>query len=762
MINIDRIEKELEAVAIDRKAAGSAAENIDQWLTNALYKEYIPYIEHLVEGKKWKLLLDCFWRMIPFGTAGRRGAVGVGPNRINPITIGLSVQGHCRYLKELNRDQDELKVVIAYDVREFFDFRGHYRGINGPLKNLTSVELAKVAAEIYAGNGISCYTIGPLSDEGGAVRCRDNYISTPELSFLIREMKAGGGINISASHNHPDDNGGKFYNSGGGQEVPPNDEKLLTMVQQVKEIKSMPYKEARAEGLINFVPAGLHKKYIEINKELSLTESRSARIAYSPLCGTGMTTVYESLTGLGFSVELVKEQAAYDGSFKSIANKIANPEVPESLDKLLALAKKKNCDVGFATDPDADRLGFIAAKADGNFLFLNGNELGVILLQSIISSRKKRNMLPAKGIFINTLVTSGLQRKIAKTNGLQVVGDLMVGFKYMGNVMNALEKEGRFPADGRSYGKDSVTGSIKDFIFTCEEAYGYLLSPYVRDKDACGAAVHLAGFAGELKDQNKTFEEYLRDIYRVYGYFRNDVRSLVMEGIDGLMNIGKIQSVLRENPPSHIGGYPVISFLDQQKIGGPVKGSTDMANRNVLLFNLKGKGDEPIRVLVRPSGTEPKTKIYVEVPSESSMGGTLEDADFHKLSAISDDKLDGIIKDTNETARHIGNEFLKYCLGPGVLGSVFGEIAEELPLISDLVAVNKKVLICNRLMPDLLKAAKEDYLNRSWIDDNLKVMGVNSVNFIKDAVLLFLKNRMEQGDLSFEAYKKSLKNFNYL
>jgi len=716
-----------------------ALANLDHWIADPRLGGYQPYIDHMIDGGRWGLLLDSFWRMIPFGTGGRRGPVGAGPNRINPHTISLSVQGHCEYLREVVGLTKESCVVVAHDVRVFNDLRGLYPGVRGILAGLTSLDMARESAMTYAANGITAYVVGPLEDGPDGQVCVDRYLSTPELSFLIRELRAAGGLNISASHNHPDDNGGKFYNRHGGQEIPPDDEALLDVVEKVTEVRTMPYRVAREKGLIRFAGEELHRRYIQVNTALAPTASRSAVVAYTPLCGTGMTTVHEALVELGHRVVTVPDQAIYDGSFAAVRYRIGNPEVPDSMDRLEQVAREAGCDVGFSTDPDADRLGMIAPDGDG-FRFVNGNELGVLLVESIISSMKRNGTLPARPIFINTLVTSSLQRTIARRYGCQVIGDLMVGFKYMGDVMGHLERSGRFPPEGGAADRDSADGSIDDFIFTCEESHGYLLTPRVRDKDACGAAVHLAGLASDLKDRGGSFIGMLRDIYRVYGYHRNVLRSLVMEGIVGLERIKKIQDVLRSSPPKEIAGLAVTRFVDNHVVGGPLKSGTDEASRNVLLFELDGGEGRTIRVVVRPSGTEPKTKLYIEVPSLVQLGGTLAGAAPEKLAKIDDARLDGIIEATDAEALRIGNAFMRLCLGPEVLGDGYPVIPDEALLVADLVPVDHKIRLGGEILPALVeRAAGPDAAGASaWLDAQLKPFGEDARGLVRDAAKAFL------------------------
>ncbi len=750
---ITKLKNDFDSLDAKPAAKERAFDNVTKWLENDALEAYRPYILHLIETGNTSLILDSFWRMIPFGTGGRRGPVGAGPNRINPYTIALSVQGHCNYLREVMGLTGDISVVVAYDVREFFDMRGLYPGIDGVLKNITSRDMARMSAMSYAANGVTAFVVGPLEPEGDLPVCLDRFLSTPELSFLIRELGAAGGLNISASHNHPDDNGGKFYNSDGGQEIPPNDEKLLQMVEKVTEVKTIDYAEARRKNLIRFVPEELHARYLSVNKALCPTLSRSAKVAFSPLSGTGFTTVGETLDALGFETVVVPEQAVPDGSFKAVRYRIANPEVPDSMDKLGALAIEKGCDIAFSTDPDADRLGILISDGEGGFAFVNGNEIGILLLESILQTKKQTGTLPESPIFINTLVTSSLQRLIAERYGCQVVGDLMVGFKYMGDVLRNLEQHGKFPPEGAPSDRDRAVGSTDDFVFTTEESHGYLLTPRVRDKDACGAAVHLAGLASMLKDEGRTLRGMLRDIYRVYGYTSNRLRSLVMEGIVGLERIGRIQQKLRASPPKVIAGLEVLRFVDNHKVGGPLKSSTDEASRNVLLFELENGELSPIRVVVRPSGTEPKTKIYIEVPTRGALDGTLPDAAPEELAQISDEALDDIMAQTDARAMEIANTFMRYCLGPEVLGDVYPEIPGESLLVSDLVPMDAKLDLVIRILPalaDKVAAGARPDEAKGWLLTQLKPFGEDPLGLVGEASAAWLEHRAAAGGLTEE------------
>ena len=731
----------------DETVKARALKCIHEWLEDEDLAAYRPYVLHQIESRQAAQLLDAFWRMMPFGTGGRRGPVGAGPNRINPYTIALSVEGHCQYLRDRLGPQKEISVVVAYDVREFFDIRGLYPGIDGILKNLTSRKLAGICAETYAAHGIRVFVVGPLEQEGDTP-ATDRFISTPELSFLIRELGACGGLNISASHNHPDDNGGKFYNAGGGQEIPPHDEKLLKVVENVTTIGNMPYAEARKAGLIRFVPAGLHQAYIDVNKLLVSTPSRSAKVAFTPLCGTGTSTVSETLEALLFNVNVVQSQSRPDGAFRSVRYRIGNPEVPDSMDRVRELAIEQRSDIAFATDPDADRLGILVPDDNGDFIHLNGNEIGVLLIESILQDKKRQGTLPLRPLFINTVVTSSLQRRIARRYGCQVVGDLMVGFKYMGDVLGKIERFGRFP-EKEDPSRDKAVATLDDFVFTTEEAHGYLLTHRVRDKDACGAAVHLAGLASRLKDEGKSILGMLDDIYRVYGYTVNHLRSLVMEGIVGLERIGRIQAALRESPPDEVSGRSVLKFVDYQKVGGPIQSTTDEASRNVLLFELENGSHAPIRLIIRPSGTEPKTKIYVEVSSPAPLGGTLFDASKTALDQVDEAMLTKLKGDANALAREIADGFILYCLGPDVLGSDYPSVPAECLAISDLVPVDQKIRVFDAVLPSLVERLRDGMSDgdaEQWLHASLGSLGEDGLGLMNAAVSSWICSRFSGKD----------------
>ncbi len=711
----------------------SALTRLQEWLETDKFagllaqSDYRPLLERLIADGKWDFLVDSFYQTIPFGTGGRRGPVGVGPNRINPFTIAGSVQGHVEYLQQYLPAGEEMKVVVAYDIREYKDIRGVYPAdVPNPLQGLTSKDLAQTAAAVYCAAGVRVYM---LPDEPA------DFISTPELSFFIRRFGAHGGLNTSASHNHPDDNGGKFYNSEGGQEIPPNDEKMVEIVERITTIRSIPYPEARASGLIVNITAADRQAYIDLNLALrTRPDAGPAKIVFTGLHGTGSNTVGRCLQEMGFQKGEqyfdVPEQAEMRGDFKNVKFRSPNPEVPQSLD----LAEKRAAEVGadliLATDPDADRLGGCSKTGDG-FSFINGNEFASILTRYLLDKRKAAGTLPAKPLVIKTQVTTELIARIAEAYGGVVIGDLLVGFKYIGHILAEIEQHGRF---------QDVEASLSDFILGTEESHGLLLTADIRDKDAAGAGVVLACMASDLKEQGLTISDYLVDTYKRYGYHRNFLRSTIMQGAAGTAAIQKIQAELRENPPAEIGGYKVERVVDyfntaprEQGGYGPFVSGTDQAGRNLMVYFLEGG----LKATIRPSGTEPKNKIYLEMPA-APLGADATDEDFQRAKTETDEKV-----------RLFSNDFLKLMLK--IVDIELPDFALE---ISDLVALDRKRHFAEEFIPQLTGKAHDLMMGQgtreeldAWIDAELKPYGADARLLVADGFKAWVKRTREDGSV---------------
>jgi phosphoglucomutase/phosphomannomutase len=594
-----------QSIDADAALKNKAIRNLQAWLTHPDFAQYRPQLEWMIGQANWSVLLDSFYQVMPFGTGGRRGAVGIGPNRMNHWTLGASVQGHCEYLRQRFPDAGQLRVVLANDVRQFEDKRGVYnRDLPNPVLHLSSRAFCQYAAGVYAANGIHSHVLPPDSKR---------YVATPELSFTIRHLSAHGGLNMTASHNPPDDNGSKFYDERGAQPVPPEDQIMSEFVDQVAAIKSLLWADAVKSGKVHFLDDGPHGAYIELCRKQSLVpppRSEEIRVVFSPLHGVGYQCAGETLEAAGFRPIPVPEQMEPNGQFPNVT-KTPNPEVPECLDRAERVAVEHRADILIATDPDADRLGGKAntrPDGKGEFRYITGNEIASLLTHFKLSRLASAGDLPASPIVITTEVTTGQVTRIARHFGAQVVNDLLVGFKYHADVLWQLESTGQF---------GDVKGTPADFVIATEESHGILATPGIRDKDSACAALLLAELALHQKRQGSTVVEYLDTLNRQFGYFRNEVLNIVMSGLEGKLNMAKMLNSLRSSPPKEIGGMPVASFEDLRDENGrmgPFKGDTDNAARNFLIFRL-GSEVSGAKVCLRPSGTEPKAKAYIEARS---------------------------------------------------------------------------------------------------------------------------------------------------
>src|SRR5262245_47391916 len=425
MANAAIVEK-ICALLVQRYAdlGQGAAQRLRQWLSGAIPYAYPEILEKHLNEQHLALLFDAFWQVLPFGTGGRRGRVGYGANRLNPATVAMTIQGHCQYLRRAFGDKAGLAVVVANDVRIFKDITGTYRflGQDHPLLGVSSRSLAKLACEIYASNGFVAYLADPRSDRA--------VLSTPELSFVIAELGAVGGINLSASHNPPDDNGIKVYDEYGSQPIAPNDQKLVEAMDQVRAVQPMPFDEALEQGLIREVPMELHSRYVDRYEELYQkvhTPSPSVPIVYTPLCGCGMTTVGDVLNRLKFPILTPPDEMA-DGTFSVIPFKAPNPEVPQATEPAKAFADAHGAGVVLSSDPDADRVGLEAKLATGTWYHFDGNQIAAILCYYLMLDPEGPRR---QGLVIETLVTTKILGRIVEKagGGSQIVDDLLVGFK---------------------------------------------------------------------------------------------------------------------------------------------------------------------------------------------------------------------------------------------------------------------------------------------------------------------------------------------
>ena len=664
-----------------------ALRNIEIWLSDDEFKPYRQQLIDLIKREEFDLLLDSFYKVIPFGTGGRRGPVGIGTNRINPWTIAASAQGHSDYLLEEHKEEArERGVVLAYDVRKYPDTGIYNDELPNPVKGITSKDLAIVAAQVYAANRIKVYLF-------------DDIRTTPELSFAVRYLKAVAGDMFSASHNPRTDNGKKVYEHNGGQLIPPYDQKLSDTVNRVTYIKRMDFDEARKNGLIVSIGKEIDDAYLTETTSKALTNERDVVIVYSPLHGVGGTSVYKTLKKAGFNVVYDEKTKTPDGDFPNVKFNIPNPEVRESFDTLFVTGEAIGADVLISSDPDADRLG-ICVKTDAGYEYLNGNEIGIILTKFILSELSAQGKLPENPVFVKTLVTTELAGAIARKYGCEVIGDLLVGCKYIAEEIRKLEEK----------------GEADRFVFGFEESHGYLVGTYARDKDAAPAAVLLCELAAKLKKDGKTIVDYLNSIYEEYGYYRNFQSSIILQGAEGSAKIEKIQKALRKKPPSEIGGYKCARFVDKWD-GEKHKSKTDTTSRNVLIFELESD-EELMKVTVRPSGTEPKTKIYFEV------GGKLRGLELEQKK-----------ENIKEIVEKIAVDMMRHCYC--IIGVKMPDRSLKLSMLLPLEVKQKYFDEVEEEIINLKSAVESSAIGKDEakkkVDDMLLIFGADPIEKITDA-----------------------------
>ena len=518
---------------------------------------------------------------LEFGTAGLRGIIGAGTNRMNIYVVRRATQGLANYIAKV--DKKSQGVAIAYDSRHM------------------SPEFAQEAALCLAANGIKAYIFETLRP-------------TPELSFAVRHLGCVAGINVTASHNPPEYNGYKVYWEDGAQITPPHDSGIMGEVKAISDwntVKTMDKAEAEKAGLFEVIGKEVDDAYMaELKKQVIhmdaiQAEGKNLKIVYTPLHGTGNIPARRILKELGFeNVYVVKEQELPDGDFPTVS--YPNPEAAEAFELGLKLAKEVDADLVLATDPDADRLGVRVKDKNGEYHDLTGNMSGCLLANYEISQRKAVNgSLPEDGALIKTIVTTNLADAIAKGYGVKLI-EVLTGFKFIGQQILGFEKSGK--------------GS---YLFGFEESYGCLIGTYARDKDAIVATMALCEAAAYYKTQGKTLWDAMIEMYEQFGYYKDDIKSVTMKGIEGLQKIQDIMNSLRQNPPAEFAGHKVVAVRDYKAdtIKNLETGEvtpTGLPNSNVLYYELTNDA----WVCVRPSGTEPKVKFYYGVK-----GTSLADAD---------------------------------------------------------------------------------------------------------------------------------------
>lgn len=526
---------------------------------------------------------DRFYKELEFGTAGLRGVIGMGTNRMNKYTVGKATQGLANYI--LEQGTQDMGVAISYDSRKMSD------------------EFSLQTALILNANGIKTYLFESLRP-------------VPELSFAVRQLKCTAGIMITASHNPPKYNGYKVYWDDGSQIVAPRDKDIINKVRSISdfnEIKTISKEEAIEKGLFNVIGKEMDDKYIEtlkskiLNPEIVREQGKDLKIVYTPLHGTGNTIAERLLNELGFkNVYVVPEQAKPDGNFPTVD--YPNPEDKKAFKLALELAERVDADVVLATDPDADRLGIYAKDTKtGEYMPYTGNMSALLIAEYRISQMKEKNILPNDGMFITTIVSSDLAKAIAANYGLECI-EVLTGFKNIGAVMKKAEEN-----------------HDKTYVFGFEESYGCLIGDYARDKDGIAAVMSLCEAAAYYRAQGITLWDQMNNIYKKYGYYKEDQVSIVLEGAEGAEKIKEMMTSMRNKDVKQIGKYKVLCFKDVDKdyvkdmITGE-EGKTGLPKSNVLYYQLENNS----WCCVRPSGTEPKIKLYFGVKGTSAENATEE------------------------------------------------------------------------------------------------------------------------------------------
>lgn len=571
-----------------------AAERLRRWIGGEIPYAGPEILERHLDEPHAALVFDAFRQVLPFGTGGRRGPMGYGANRMNPSTVAMTAQGHANYLRKHSTDAT-LSVVVANDVRVFADNAGVYAflGPEHPLLGVSSRSLARLACEIYAANGIVAWLAEP--DDDRAVT------STPELSFYIVQLAAGGGVNVSASHNPPDDNGIKVYDSYGSQPVAPEDQRLVDTMDRATTVRTVPFAEGLRTEMIRPLPPDLRTAYVDTYVDLygDLYPPRAdAPVVYTPLCGCGVHTVKPVLERLGFPVLMPPDQGP-DGSFAAIPFKAPNPEVPHATVPAREFADRHGAGIVLSSDPDADRIGMEARLKDGSWYHFDGNQIAAILCHHLMLDPHGPRR---RGLVMETLVTTKLLgRVVAEAGDSWLIDDLLVGFKYVADVLKTLERTGRY--------KD-VACAPRDLVLAAEESHGVVMAPGIRDKDATPACMVLAGLYQRLLDEGRTMLDYYVGMLRELGGYDNVNRGIVLAGAEGTRRKDRIMAALRESPPRELGGRPVRGFVDywDPERFGPIASETDRLPRNVLQAHT-----DRFVITVRPSGTEPKLKLYCQL-----------------------------------------------------------------------------------------------------------------------------------------------------
>lgn len=564
---------------------------INEWLNGNYDQQTKDEIQQLLDKEASTELTDAFYRSLEFGTGGLRGIMGAGSNRINKYTIGTATQGLSNYLLK-KYPGEKIKVAIAHDSRNNSDY------------------FAGIAADVFSANGIHVYFFKALRP-------------TPELSFAVRHLGCRSGVMLTASHNPKEYNGYKAYGADGGQFTSPDDTMVMDEVAKIKSIDEVKF--GRIESNVELIGEEIDQLYLDQITELSVSPEAIARqsdlkIVYSPIHGTGITLVPKALEQFGFkSLTLVEEQSTPDGNFPTVV--YPNPEEKEALTLALKKAKEIDADLVLATDPDADRVGIAVKNNDGEFVLLNGNQTGSLLINYLLTAWEEKGKLDGNQYIVKTIVTSNLIEEIAKAKNVTYYNTL-TGFKYIGQLITSLQ------------GK-------KTFIGGGEESYGYLIGELVRDKDAIISCAFIAEMTAFYKDKGSSLYDALLDTYVEYGLYKEELVSLTKKGKTGAEEIKAMMEKFRNNPPVTLGGSKV-SLLKDYELGIETDLSTgektklDFPKSDVLQFITV---DGSI-ISARPSGTEPKIKFYCSVNAPLA-----DKAQFKEADAALGNKIKSLMED---------------------------------------------------------------------------------------------------------------------
>ena len=564
-----------------------------EWINSKTISEEIK--SELTSLKDEKEIEDRFYKDLDFGTAGLRGIIGAGTNRMNTYTVSKATQGYAMYL---NNNFENPSVAIAYDSRNM------------------SEEFAKATALTFAANGVKVYLFESLRP-------------TPMLSFTVRELNCSGGVVITASHNPKQYNGYKVYGQDGGQITDEGVHEILSYINNIdifEDVKTISEEEAMKKGLLQYIGEDIDKVYIEkvksliLRKELVNEKAKDLNIIYTPIHGSGLMPIKRVLTELGFEkLSIVKEQENPDGDFPTTP--YPNPEAKQVFELALEMAKDINPDIIFGTDPDADRIGVIVKDNSGEYKVLTGNETGMLLAHYMLKSLKDRNELPENAAVIKTIVTTEAVKNIVESFNAKLI-DTLTGFKYIGEKIKEFEET-----------------NSNTFIFGLEESYGYLAGTFVRDKDAVVAATLITEMTLYYKEKGLTLYEALINLYEEYGYTKETLVSIELQGKEGQDKITKCIDTLRNDKVTEINGIKVVKAFDYKlseevsyENNDMIKSEINLPKSNVLKYIL----EDDSWFVVRPSGTEPKMKVYLSIVGESLKSSE------EKINAFKEDVMDKI------------------------------------------------------------------------------------------------------------------------